>query len=102
MHATRARAGTLGDRQLRLFLALLKTGNLCHAAAGLGISASSGRRELARLRLVFDGPRQASTAEPPGHTARPSYFNSKRSRFITLVHAATKSRRNFSFASSWA
>ena len=40
-------------------------------------------------------------AKPPEHLS-PDHFRSKRSRFMTLFQAATKSRTNFSFASSWA
>ena len=62
MHDTKVSAGTLGVRQLRLFLALLETGNLHRAAAGLGISEPSGSRELARLRLMLDDPLFRKTA----------------------------------------
>jgi hypothetical protein len=37
-----------------------------------------------------------------GRPGRPDQARSNRSRFITLSHAATKSRANFSFASSLA
>ena len=52
------------------------------------------------------GRRAGVTPPPTQSIGRQSlcdpYTRSKRSRFITLFHAATKSRTNFSFASSCA
>ena len=66
-----------------------------------GPLAQAGRRPRRRSnsrttasRSSLAGPRRAGRQPASGH------FRSKRSRFITLVHAATKSRTKLSWASA--
>ncbi len=61
-------------------------------ARGLTIEA------VTRLQQRRRGARAATTARTPGR----AHARSKRSRFITLFHAATKSRTNAGCASSQA
>jgi hypothetical protein len=66
-------------------------------------------KELSKVELRYDavmttvrdwfGDRFTSNRPPNGHVDQ---ARSKRSRFMTLSHAATKSRTNFSFESSHA
>jgi hypothetical protein len=55
----------------------------------------SGGTAAIEPRTCHPMPRSASSADP----GTPDQAMSKRSRFITLFHAATKSRTNFSFES---
>lgn len=75
----------------------------------------AGGRELSlsdlRVRSVFRGGHEKGRPRAPGTALLPDDWifssqahqaRSKRSAFITLVHAATKSLTNFCWASSWA
>src|SRR5579875_2629650 len=69
------------------------------AGEGRGSGPPAGRRDITRrARRAAPGagpPTRGPAPEGPGQR------RSNRSRFITLSHAATKSRTNFSLASSW-
>ena len=99
--------------------ALLSEGSVTGAARRLGLSSSAMSRTLARLRSATGDPLLGRAARleavRPGADGRPpparggdrtqftrDQARSNRSRFITLVHAATKSRTNFSCESSHA
>ena len=71
-------------------------------AAGLAVATASDLRTAARLRN--DGkPRHPAASRLSGSRGASSdQARSKRSRFMTLSQAATKSRTNFSFESSCA
>ena len=61
------------------------------------------RAAAKRWCLVLDVARRSNAARLPRSNAFPSdQAKSKRSAFITLVHAATKSFTNFSFESAHA
>src|SRR5690242_16735606 len=65
--------------------------------AGTGVTASGSS---SRLQTVIRSRRDADTASRRFFFVRKNQAMSKRSRFITLFHAATKSFTNFSFESA--
>ena len=66
-------------------------------------SQATAQAYLLRLRFnAVNGFNEFRARWKPSKTLRKDQARSKRSRFITLVHAATKSFTNFSFASAHA
>jgi uncharacterized membrane protein YtjA (UPF0391 family) len=78
-----------------IFLVLLLASLVMHVARGR--AASTEGRDTAKGRRLVTAPAFAFQRTFSQDQAR-----SKRSAFITLVHAATKSFTNFSFASAQA
>ena len=72
----------------------------------LGVRFTTGFGQCLRFILLDGGWQAACAQRRPGSLARPNRFaqatRSKRSAFITFVHAATKSRTNFASLSSCA
>jgi len=72
---------------------------------GLVVKSDTIRRHgPPQMNVAFHGHESASTERPRRWmrslaAGRAAHATSNRSRFITLVHAATKSRTNFPFAS---
>lgn len=93
-----SKGGTSAMSKPRLLFALAAvTGTAGKPEAGMPAAKAVGTEKRSLVRGALCGRAVGAAAD-----RRLLYFTSKRSRFITLLHAATKSRTKRSFASSCA
>jgi hypothetical protein len=91
---------SVASAQVRKELPALGPGAMCHMM--VGTAAARRFRRLALHSPTGQPAARSGSRRVVSRSLRQGYARSNRSRFITLLHAATKSWTNFFFASELA